>query len=111
MSIYYYISHSSINHPILYLLSSIKDTYAMTEEELDEEGKAVFKIPFKYSHQIETSATATHNPTRARRLAQEVSSLSTSLPLSSSSSVFVRCDEERLDVMKVYFLHMYIVLY
>lgn len=75
----------------------------MTEEELDEEGKAVFKIPFKYSHQIETSATATHNPTRARRLAQEVSSLSTSLPLSSSSSVFVRCDEERLDVMKVYF--------
>lgn len=38
---------------------------------------------------------------RARRLAQEVSSLATSLPLSSSSSVFVRCDKERLDVMKV----------
>ena len=38
---------------------------------------------------------------RARRLAQEVSSLATSLPLSFSSSVFVRCDKERLDVMKV----------
>lgn len=93
----------SINHSTLYL-SSITDTYAMTEEELDEEGKAVFKIPFKYSHQVETSATGTHNPIRARRLAQEVSSLSTSLPLSSSSSVFVRCDEERLDVMKVHSL-------
>lgn len=40
---------------------------------------------------------------RARRLAQEVSSLATSLPLSFSSSVFVRCDKERLDVMKVIF--------
>ena len=38
---------------------------------------------------------------RSLRLAQEVTSLSTSLPLSPSSSVFVRCDEERLDVMKV----------
>ncbi len=41
------------------------------------------------------------NAARARRLAQEAVTLSTSLPLSASSSVFVRCDEERLDIMKV----------
>ena len=38
---------------------------------------------------------------RTRRLAQEMATLSNSLPLSLSSSVFVRCDEERLDVMQV----------
>jgi baculoviral IAP repeat-containing protein 6 len=38
---------------------------------------------------------------RFRRLAQESSSLLNSLPLSSSSSVFVCVAEERLDVMKV----------
>jgi hypothetical protein len=36
-----------------------------------------------------------------RRLAQEAVTLSTSLPLSYSSSVFVRCDDDRLDIMKV----------
>ena len=41
------------------------------------------------------------SPARARRLAQEISSLASSLPLNYSSSVFVRCDEERLDIMKV----------
>ncbi len=38
---------------------------------------------------------------RSKRIAQELVTLSTSLPLSSSSSVFVRCDEDRIDVMKV----------
>lgn len=40
---------------------------------------------------------------RLRRLAQEVVALNSSLPLSASSSVFVRASEERLDVMKVVF--------
>lgn len=40
---------------------------------------------------------------RTRRLAQEIVTLNNSLPLSSSSSVFVRACEERLDVMKVGF--------
>jgi len=31
----------------------------------------------------------------------QIGSLATSLPLSISSSIFVRCDEDRLDVMKV----------
>jgi baculoviral IAP repeat-containing protein 6 len=42
-----------------------------------------------------------NNANRAKRLAQETVTLSNSLPLSFSSSVFVRCNEERLDVMKV----------
>lgn len=41
------------------------------------------------------------NPARVKRLAQESMTLNTSLPLSFSSSVFVRCDTDRLDVMKV----------
>ncbi len=48
------------------------------------------------------AAGEVNNAARARRLAQEAVTLSTSLPLSYSSSVFVRCDEERLDVMKVF---------
>lgn len=47
------------------------------------------------------NANDANSAARARRLAQEAVTLSTSLPLSSSSSVFVRCDEERLDIMKV----------
>lgn len=61
-------------------------------------------IKFTLNHHYESNVKATgdvNNPARARRLAQEAVTLSTSLPLSASSSVFVRCDEERLDVMKV----------
>ena len=38
---------------------------------------------------------------RLARLASEVSQLSASLPIEHGSSIFVRCDEERLDVLKV----------
>ena len=55
------------------------------------------------------TSSAAHNAARARRLAQEVATLATSLPLSPSSSVFVRCDEERLDVMKVGGLYLEIM--
>ncbi len=37
---------------------------------------------------------------KMKRLIQEVSALSTGLPLSLSSSVFLRVDAERIDVMK-----------
>lgn len=58
---------------------------------------------FHFASSVRSAATVggSGSMVRARRLAQEVSSLATSLPLSSSSSVFVRCDKERLDVMKV----------
>ncbi|CAL8078760.1 unnamed protein product [Calicophoron daubneyi] len=41
-----------------------------------------------------------HDINRARRLAQEIVTLSTSLPLSEQSSVFVRADENQMCMMK-----------
>ena len=70
-------------------------------EEEDEGGKLSVSVPFHYESRLQPSGSASYSPARARRLAQEVSALATSLPLSSNSSVFVRCDENRLDVMKV----------
>ena len=80
---------------------SIADTFEFVADE--EDGKIGFHVPFHYA---ETIRTAVANGDfsysyRARRLAQEVASLTTSLPLSFSSSVFIRCDENRLDLMKV----------
>ncbi|XP_018580423.1 baculoviral IAP repeat-containing protein 6 isoform X3 [Scleropages formosus] len=74
------------------------DTFEMVSE--DEDGKLVFKVNYHYMSQVKNASDA-DSAARARRLAQEAVTLSTSLPLSSSSSVFVRCDEERLDIMKV----------
>ncbi|XP_062862910.1 baculoviral IAP repeat-containing protein 6 isoform X2 [Trichomycterus rosablanca] len=74
------------------------DTFEMVCE--DEDGKLVFKMNYHYLSQVKNASDA-NSAARARRLAQEAVTLSTSLPLSSSSSVFVRCDEERLDIMKV----------
>ncbi|XP_062485543.1 baculoviral IAP repeat-containing protein 6 isoform X6 [Pezoporus occidentalis] len=74
------------------------DTFEMVSE--DDDGKLVFKINYHYMSQVKNASDA-NSAARARRLAQEAVTLSTSLPLSSSSSVFVRCDEERLDIMKV----------
>jgi hypothetical protein len=74
------------------------DTFEMVSE--DEDGKLGFKINYHYMSQVKNANDA-NSAARARRLAQEAVTLSTSLPLSSSSSVFVRCDEERLDIMKV----------
>nr|XP_033791570.1 baculoviral IAP repeat-containing protein 6 isoform X2 [Geotrypetes seraphini] len=74
------------------------DTFEMVSE--DDDGKMVFKVNYHYMSQVKNASDA-NSAARARRLAQEAVTLSTSLPLSSSSSVFVRCDEERLDIMKV----------
>lgn len=77
---------------------SFPDTFEMVSE--DEDGKVMFKVNYHYMSQVK-NASDTNSAARSRRLAQEAVTLSTSLPLSSSSSVFVRCDEERLDIMKV----------
>ncbi|TKS85128.1 Baculoviral IAP repeat-containing protein 6 [Collichthys lucidus] len=74
------------------------DTFEMVSE--DEDGKVMFKVNYHYMSQVKNGSD-TNSAARSRRLAQEAVTLSTSLPLSSSSSVFVRCDEERLDIMKV----------
>lgn len=70
-----------------------------------DDGKLEFDSGgYHFASSIRSAATSggSGGMVRARRLAQEVSSLATSLPLSGSSSVFVRCDKERLDVMKVF---------
>lgn len=59
---------------------------------------------FVVSHYFEANVRSAGDrclPTRVKRLAQESVTLSTSLPLSYSSTVFVRCDNDRLDIMKV----------
>jgi len=66
----------------------------------DDSSGVRFLIPHHYETNVKAAGDIS-NASRARRLAQEAVTLSTSLPLSASSSVFVRCDEERLDVMKV----------
>lgn len=66
----------------------------------DADGKIKFNLCHHFASRVQ-SAGNIKNAGRARRLAQEAVTLSTSLPLSTSSTVFVRCDEDRLDVMKV----------
>jgi len=65
----------------------------------DSKGSTLI-VPYHYSASL-TSSGQTGNAKRTRRLAQEIVSLNSSLPLSLSSSVFVRASEERLDAMKV----------
>ena len=75
----------------------LSDTYEMVVE---EESGMRFTLAHHYESNVKAAGEVS-NAARARRLAQEAVTLSTSLPLSYSSSVFVRCDEDRLDVMKV----------
>jgi len=77
-----------------------------------EDGKLDFDPGgYHFASSVRSAATSGGGGmVRARRLAQEVSSLATSLPLSYSSSVFVRCDKERLDVMKVVDLFIYFLI-
>ena len=63
-----------------------------------------FTISHHFESNVRMSGDRGH-PARVKRLAQEAVTLSTSLPLSFSSSVFVRCDTDRLDIMKVNLLN------
>ena len=74
------------------------DSYAIINE--NSNGRFVANIPYFYESNLNESNNFS-SPNRAKRLAQETVTISNSLPLSYSSTVFARCDEERLDVMKV----------
>jgi baculoviral IAP repeat-containing protein 6 len=74
------------------------DTYSIITE--NDNGQFKANISYYYEATLNELSNL-NNSNRAKRLAQETVTLSNSLPLSYSSSVFVRCDEERLDVMKV----------
>ncbi|GAB0094178.1 Baculoviral IAP repeat-containing protein 6 [Sergentomyia squamirostris] len=73
------------------------DTFEMITE---TENGYRFVVSYHFESNMRMSGDRYH-PIRVKRLAQETVTLSTSLPLSYSSSVFVRCDSDRLDVMKV----------
>ncbi|EDV23709.1 uncharacterized protein TRIADDRAFT_26979 [Trichoplax adhaerens] len=78
------------------------DTYCITTE--TDENETIFNVRYHYASAVRSAianGSDSGSSERARRLAQEAAALSNSLPLSASSSVFVRCDEERLDIMKV----------
>ena len=62
-------------------------------------------VPYHYASKLD-NVTETVGGARVLRITQELTTLANSLPLSASSSVFIRTDEERLDVMKVC-VHMY----
>jgi baculoviral IAP repeat-containing protein 6 len=53
-----------------------------------------------YKNEIHSSSGQSAGPDRLRRMAREMSSLSSSLPLQFASSIFVRVDESRPDVLK-----------
>ncbi|CAK1550991.1 unnamed protein product [Leptosia nina] len=74
------------------------ETFEMIAEEPD--GGFRFTVPYHFEATVRAAGERTH-PARMKRLAQEAATLATSLPLSYSSSVFVRTDTDRLDVMKV----------
>ena len=75
------------------------DTYEMITEN-PEAGGYKFAVSYHFESTMRAAGERSH-PMRVKRLAQEAVTLSTALPLSYSSSVFVRCDTDRLDVMKV----------
>lgn len=82
--------------------SFTSDAFELITEK--EDGTLQFNVPYHYAsvvRDVRSKDADMFNINRARRLAQEVASLSTSLPLSFSSTVFLRCDEQRLDIMKV----------
>lgn len=80
------------------------DTYEIVTEK--ENCKLEMNVGFHFASTLRSAVSSgdAGSAARARRLAQDFSSLSSSLPLNYSSSVFVRCDEERLDIMKVEWL-------
>nr|XP_033324348.1 baculoviral IAP repeat-containing protein 6 [Megalopta genalis] len=90
----------SIEQRYLEVMKNLQfDTYEMITEN-PESGGYKFAVSYHFEFNMRTAGERSH-PARVKRLAQEAVTLSTALPLSYSSSVFVRCDTDRLDVMKV----------
>ncbi|XP_011349517.2 baculoviral IAP repeat-containing protein 6 isoform X2 [Ooceraea biroi] len=91
---------SSLEQRYLEVMKNLQfDTYEMITENPDGGGYK-FAVSYHFESNVRAAGERSH-PTRVKRLAQEAVTLSTALPLSYSSSVFVRCDADRLDIMKV----------
>ncbi|KAI9556663.1 hypothetical protein GHT06_016453 [Daphnia sinensis] len=76
------------------------ESYELLVESPDTVMGSRFTVAYHFENAVKAAGERCH-PNRMKRLAQEVATLTTSLPLSLSSSVFVRCDTDRLDIMKV----------
>lgn len=66
----------------------------------EETGGIRFTVSHHYEGNVRNNWSRS-SPARLKRLAQESVTLSTSLPLAYGSTIFVRCDTDRLDIMKV----------
>ncbi|KAK7586069.1 hypothetical protein V9T40_003945 [Parthenolecanium corni] len=73
------------------------DTYDMIAE--DDVLGVKFNVSYHFERNLKEDV-GKNRPCLMKRLGQEAVALSTSLPLSYKSSVFVRCDTDRLVVMK-----------
>lgn len=78
------------------------DSYELLVESADNGVGIRFTVAYHFENAVRSAGDRCH-PNRMKRLAQEAATLMTSLPLSNSSSVFTRCDTDRLDIMKVMF--------
>ncbi|XP_063984704.1 baculoviral IAP repeat-containing protein 6 isoform X2 [Diachasmimorpha longicaudata] len=94
------LSLKSVEQRYLEVMKNLQfDTYEMITENSDGGGYK-FAVSYHFESNMRAAGDRSH-PARVKRLAQEAVTLSTALPLSYSSSVFVRCDADRLDIMKV----------
>ncbi|CAF1073577.1 unnamed protein product [Rotaria sp. Silwood1] len=76
-------------------------TYPITIEN-ETNDKILFNKTIKYHYEdIVRDALTINSMQRIKRLAQEQITISTSLPLSFNSTIFVRSDENRMDIMKI----------
>ncbi|XP_037073509.1 LOW QUALITY PROTEIN: baculoviral IAP repeat-containing protein 6-like [Pollicipes pollicipes] len=89
----------SLQHVYLETMKELQfDTHEMIVE--NPNGGTRFVVAHHFESTMRAAGERSH-PARMKRLAQETVTLSTSLPLSFNSSVFVRVDLGRLDLMKV----------
>ena len=86
-----------------FYLAGPYEMFVENESESDGGGANVAstRCTVSYYFEKEVCSASQSLPSRMKRLAQELATCSTSLPLNESSSIFVRFDTDRIDVMKV----------
>lgn len=88
------IQESELDPFVVQYRDALKEHQFMEVEMFDKNGQ----YRHHYKSRIKTETTSSSKKTR--RIMQELSSLSTGLPLHPDSAIFLRVDTERPDVMK-----------
>lgn len=80
----------------------LAEKYKLLLQDLRFDYASFKKEQGKYNHHYSTNIQAHYTPAQAKmvRLAQELADLATALPIDHTNSIFVRCDVDRVDVMK-----------